>query len=238
MGLAGIPVAAETIALHTIFSLVKSTGAHVHLCRLSSAEGVELVRQAKAQGLPVTCDVSINSLHLSDVDMGYFDSRARLLPPLRQQRDRDALRAALADGTIDALVSDHHPVGKDAKVLPFAEAAPGATGVELLLGLALHWARAQKLPLPKALQVVTSGPARILQNSAGTGNLAPQSGSLGVGAPADLCVFDPDAQWEVQDAHLRSQGKFTPFIGHVLTGRVKHTVVAGRVVFDDTDKNL
>ena len=107
MGLSGVPVAAETIALHTLFALMRSTGARVHLCRISSAAGVELVRQAKAEGLPLSCDVSINSLHLSDVDMGYFDSRARLSPPLRQQIDRQALRAALADGTIDALVSDH-----------------------------------------------------------------------------------------------------------------------------------
>jgi dihydroorotase len=105
MGLSGVPVAAETIALHTIFELVRSTRARVHLCRISSAAGVELVRQAKAEGLPVSCDVSINSLHLTDLDIGYFDSRMRLNPPLRQQRDRDALRAGLQDGTIDALVS-------------------------------------------------------------------------------------------------------------------------------------
>src|SRR5829696_5306582 len=139
LGLSGVPVAAETIALHVIFELVKSTGARVHLCRISSAKGVDLVRQAKQQGLNVTCDVSINSLHLTDVDIGYFDSRMRLAPPLRQQRDRDALREALADGTIDALVSDHTPVDEDAKTLPFAEAEPGATGLELLLGLALKW---------------------------------------------------------------------------------------------------
>ena len=117
--LSGVPVAAETIALHTIFELVRATKARVHLCRISSAAGVELVRQAKAEGLPVTCDVSINSLHLTDVDIGYFDSRMRLNPPLRQQRDRDALRAALADGTIDALVSDHNPVSADEKTLAF-----------------------------------------------------------------------------------------------------------------------
>ncbi len=115
MGLSGVPVAAETIALHTIFELMKATGARVHLCRLSSAAGVALVRQAKREGLPVSCDISINSLHLTDTDLGYFDSRARLHPPLRQQRDREALRAALADGTIDALVSDHTPVDEDAK---------------------------------------------------------------------------------------------------------------------------
>jgi dihydroorotase len=125
--------------IFTIVELMKSTGARVHLCRISSARGVALVREAKAQGLPLTCDVSINSLHLADTDIGYFDSRARLNPPLRQQRDRDALSAGLADGTIDALVSDHTPVDADAKTLPFAEAEPGATGLELLLPLALQW---------------------------------------------------------------------------------------------------
>jgi dihydroorotase len=124
MGLGGVPVAAETIALYTIFELMKSTGARVHLCRLSSAAGVELVRQAKRDGLKLSCDISINSLQLTDADIGYFDSRARLNPPLRQQRDRDALRAGLADGTVDALVSDHTPVDEDAKTLPFAEAEP------------------------------------------------------------------------------------------------------------------
>jgi len=150
MGLSGVPVAAETIALHTIFELVRATGARVHICRLSSAAGAQLLRQAKAEGLPVTGDVSINSLHLTDMDVGYFDSRTRLNPPLRQQRDREALRQALQDGTIDALVSDHMPVGADEKELPFAEAEPGATGLELLLSLALKWARDSNLPLVQA----------------------------------------------------------------------------------------
>ncbi|HVR49291.1 MAG TPA: dihydroorotase, partial [Pseudorhodoferax sp.] len=154
MGLSGVPVIAETIALLTIFELMKVTGARVHLSRISSAAGVELVRQARASGLPVSCDVSINSLHLTDQDIGYFDSRARVNPPLRQQRDRDALRAALADGTVQALVSDHTPVDADAKTLPFAEAEPGATGVELLLSLALKWADEQGVPLPRALATV------------------------------------------------------------------------------------
>jgi dihydroorotase len=155
LGLSGVPVAAETIALHTIFELLKTTGARVHLCRLSSAAGVELLRRAKAEGLKVTADVSINSLHLTDVDIGFFDSRARLSPPLRQQRDRDALSAALADGTIDALVSDHNPVDEDAKTLPFAEAEPGATGLELLLSLALKWSQDSGVPLQRALAAVT-----------------------------------------------------------------------------------
>lgn len=226
MGLSGVPVAAETIALHTIFELVRSTRARVHLCRISSAAGVELVRQAKAEGLPITCDVSINSLHLTDVDMGYFDSRMRVNPPLRQQRDRDALRAALADGTIDALVSDHTPVDEDAKALPFAESEPGATGLELLLSLSLKWAGDHKLGLSHALAVVTSQAAQVLGGEQGS-----QLGRLAVGGVADICVFDPQAPWVVEPAALRSQGRHTPFSGYELLGRVRATLVAGRIAF-------
>ena len=233
LGLSGVPVAAETIALHTIFELMKTTGARVHLCRISSAAGVELVRQAKAAGLAVSCDVSINSLHLTDVDIGYFDSRARLTPPLRQQRDRDAIRAALGDGTVDALVSDHTPVDEDAKTLPFAEAEPGATGLELLLSLALKWAEdsgdAAKA-LPRALAVVTSAPAQVLGSALGT--LQASIGRLVEGGVADLCVFDPQARWTVQADTLRSQGKHTPFSGYELPGQVRATVVAGQVAFE------
>ncbi|MDO8450114.1 MAG: dihydroorotase, partial [Rhodoferax sp.] len=186
MGLSGVPVAAETIALHTIFELMKATGARVHLCRLSSAAGVALVRQAKLDGLPVSCDISINSLHLTDADIGYFDSRARLNPPLRQQRDRDALSAGLLDGTIDALVSDHTPVDANAKALPFAESEPGATGVELLLSLALKWSQDSGVSLARALAVVTQGPATVL--GASLGKRQASTGRLVAGGAADLCV--------------------------------------------------
>ena len=226
MGLSGIPVAAETIALHTIFELVRATRARVHLCRISSAAGVDLVREAKAQGLPVSCDVSINSLHLTDTDIGYFDSRTRLTPPLRQQRDRDALRAALADGTIDALVSDHTPVDTKAKALPFAESEPGATGLELLLSLGLKWAQECHIALPQALETLTSGPASVLGQAGGAG-----LGTLAVGGAADICVFDPQAHWTVEPAALRSQGRHTPFAGYELPVRVRATVVAGRVAY-------
>ncbi len=222
MGLSGVPVAAETIALHTIFELLKSTKAHVHLCRISSAAGVALVRQAKAEGLPITCDVSINSLHLTDADVGYFDSRARVSPPLRQQRDREALREALADGTIDALVSDHSPVSEDEKALPFAEAEPGATGLELLLSLALKWSQDSKVPLSRALATVTNEAARVLKQN---------MGQLKVGGQADVCVLDPEAHWQVTADNLRSQGKFTPFSGYDLPGRVRCTLVHGQVAY-------
>ena len=147
LGLSGVPVAAETIALHTIFELMRATGARVHLCRISSAAGVALVRQAKADGLPVSCDVSINSLHLTDTDIGYFDSRMRLNPPLAPAaRPRCPARRRWPTARIDALVSDHTPVDDDAKTLPFAEAEPGATGLELLLSLALKWAQDSGVP--------------------------------------------------------------------------------------------
>jgi dihydroorotase len=230
MGLAGVPVLAETIAMETLFELVRDTGARVHLARLSSAAGVELVRRAKAEGLPVSCDASIHQLHLIDVDMGYFDAATRLVPPLRQQRDRDAIRAGLADGTVDALVSDHTPVTEDAKHLPFAEAEPGATGLELLLGLALKWGDALHLDLASTLAAVTSRPAAVLTRSSRADATAPRG--LATGASADLCVFDADRSWVVEASRLSSCSRHTPFAGHELRGRVRWTLVAGRVAHE------
>jgi dihydroorotase len=230
MGLSGVPVIAETIALATLFELVRDTGARVHLCRLSSAAGIELVRRAKAEGLPVTCDVSINHLHLIDIDIGYFNAAMRLTPPLRQQRDRDAIRAALADGTIDALASDHTPVAADAKNLPFAEAEPGATGLELLLSMALKWGTETKLPLARTLATVTSAPVAVLGDALGL--LSASAGRLVEGGVADLCIFDADARWTVAPGALKSQGKHTPFSGYEVPGRVRCTVVAGGVAYE------
>jgi dihydroorotase len=230
LGLSGVPVIAETIALETIFALVRDTGARVHLCRLSSAAGIELVRRAKAEGLPVTCDVSIHNLHLIDVDIGYFNAAMRLTPPLRQQRDRDAIRAALADGTVDALVSDHTPVDADAKNLPFAEAEPGGTGLELLLSLALKWGTESGLPLAKTLATVTSAPVGVLGNA--LGSLAASAGRIVEGGVADLCLFQPDAHWLVEPGALKSQGQHTPFAGLELPGRVAATLVAGHVAYE------
>ncbi|MBD7960959.1 MULTISPECIES: dihydroorotase [Comamonas] len=230
MGLSGVPVAAETIALHTIFELIRGSQTRVHLCRISSAAGVELVRKAKAEGLNITADVSINSLHLTENDIGYFDSSARLIPPLRQQRDRDALSGALADGTIDALVSDHCPVDDDAKVLPFAEAEAGATGVELLLSLAVKWSQDGAIPLARALEVVTAAPARVLGGALGT--LQASLGQLVEGGVADLCVVNPKAAWTVAAPELVSQGKCTPFNGYEMPARVQLTLVNGHVAFE------
>jgi len=230
LGLSGVPTIAETIALATIFELVRDTGARVHLCRLSSAAGIELVRRAKAEGLPVSCDVSINQLHLTDIDIGYFDAAMRVTPPLRQQRDRAAIRAALADGTVDALVSDHTPVDADAKNLPFAEAEPGASGLELLLSLALKWGRDDGVPLARTLATVTNAPVAVLGDA--LGSLAASAGRLVEGGVADVCVFDAAASWQLTPAALRSQGRHTPFAGHEMTGRVICTLVAGSVAYD------
>ena len=227
LGLSGIPVMAETIALHTIFELQRATGARLHLCRISSAAGLALIRQARAEGLPVTCDVSAHHVHLTDVDIGFFDSHCRLVPPLRGQRDRDAIRAGLADGTIDAICSDHTPVDDDNKLLPFAEAEPGATGLELLLSLAVKWSQDNGQPLSQAIARVTSDPARVLGNK-----VLPSCGQLGKGALADLCIVDVDTHWTVNESTLLSQGKHTPFLGMELPARVRTTVVAGQVVYE------
>jgi dihydroorotase len=230
MGLSGVPAIAETIALSTLFELIRDTGARLHLCRLSSAAGVELVRRAKAEGLPVTCDVSVNQLHLTDLDIGFFNAAMRLTPPLRQQRDRDVIRAALADGTIDALVSDHTPVAADAKNMPFAEAEPGATGLELLLSLALKWSQEDAVALDRALATVTAAPVAVLGEA--LGSLAASAGRLVEGGVADVCVFAPHEHWTVRASSLRSQGKHTPFEGHEVPARVHYTLVAGRVAHE------
>ena len=240
MGLSTVPAASETISLNTIMALMRGSGARVHLSRLSSSHGVELVKAAKAEGLPLTCDVSINSLHLTEMDMGYFDSRARVTPALRQSKDRDALRLGLLNGVIDALVSDHNPVPGDLKTLPFAQSTPGASGVELLLSLTYKWCKEMGFDEVQGLQVVTSKPGSILNQALTlhqehTPNFAP--GELKVGALADICIFDPHETWSVSPSELKSQGKHTPFdfemSGSAMTGRVKKTFVKGRLVYSD-----
>jgi dihydroorotase len=223
LGLPGIPAFAETIALSTLLELVRATRARVHVCRLSTAGGVELMRRAKEERLPVSSDVGIHHVHLCDMDLGYFDSHCRLEPPLRSQRDRDALSRGLADGVIDCVCSDHTPVDEDGKHLPFAQAEPGATGLELLLPLALKWGQASGLKLAATLARITSEPARVLGVA---------SGRIAHGAPADLVLFDPAAPFQVVPENLKSQGKNTPFLGYELAGRVRCTIVAGNVVYE------
>jgi dihydroorotase len=221
-GLAAIPVCAETIALSTMLTLARATGVKLHVCRLSSMAGVDMIRTAKEQGLAVTCDVSAQHVHLSEMDIGFFDPNCHLIPPLRSQRDRTALRAGLVDGTIDAICSDHTPVDEDVKQLPFAEAEAGATGLELLLPLTLKWAKEDKLALSDALAKATLHPARILGLDAG---------HLSIGAAADVCVFNPDTYWKVEPGALKSQGKNTPFNGIEVQGKIRFTLVDGQIVY-------
>ncbi len=222
LGLPAIPVIAETVALRTIIELMAATGARVHVARLSSAAGAALVAQAKASGAPITCDVSANHLHLSDRDIGEFNTQCKLVPPLRDPSDRAGLRRALAEGIIDAVCSDHSPVDDDAKLVPFEEAQPGATGLELLLPLTLQWGRESGLDLGATLAPVTSRAAQVL---------GVQAGTLAVGARADVCLFDPAMPWVVRAAGLVSQGRNTPFEGLELLGRTVRTIVGGRTVY-------
>jgi dihydroorotase len=224
LGLPAVPVAAETVALSVILLLARETGARVHLCRLSSAAGVDMIRRAKFDGVRLTCDISVHHAHLSEMDIGYFDANCHVMPPFRSARDRDALRRALADGTIDALCSDHTPVDDDVKQLPFSESEPGVTAIELLLPLTLKWAHESGLPLASAISKITCDAARVL---------GIDGGHLSPGAAADVCVFDPDRHWKVERTALKSQGKNTPYLGYEVQGRVCHTIVDGQVVYED-----
>lgn len=221
LGLAGIPVAAETIAIGTLIQLVRITGCRVHLTRISSAAGMALVHRAQHDGLPISCDVGVHHLLLTENDIGYFNPHARFVPPLRSQSDRKALSDGAVAGWA-AICSDHTPVGADDKLLPFGEAKPGATGLEVLLPLTLKWAEEAKVDLPTALARITSAPAEVL-------GLA--SGQLAVGSPADICVFDPEATWQLTPEALKSRGKNSPWMGYMMTGKVSHTLVGGRLVY-------
>ncbi len=223
LGLPGIPALAETVALATILQLARATGARVHLTRLSTREGIAMVRAAKAQGLAVSCDVASAHVHLSENDLMGFDAHFHLTPPLRSLRDRDAIREALRDGSIDALCSDHTPVDEDAKLVPFGESEPGASGVELLLPLTLKWAREMGVPLSRAIDLISWKPAQIL---------GVPGGHLSVGGNADICIFDESAEWIVTPRALASQGDNTPFLDQPMQGRVRYTLIDGHLDFE------
>lgn len=222
LGLKGIPSATEALALSSLLRIAKETGAKLHISRLSTAEAVSMVRDAKQHGQNISCDVSAHHLHLTEHDIGYFNANCHLKPPLRTQRDKDALRAGLADGTIDAICSDHTPVDDDAKLAPFAETEIGATGLELLLPLALKWANESKISLSQMMSLITYQPAQILGIKAG---------SINVHSDADLCIFNPETYWKITPQALKSQGKNTPFTGLELAGKVEYTLVHGQIVY-------
>jgi len=222
LGLAGIPDCAETIALLSTMELLELTGARVHFGHISSAKGVEIIRQAKQRGLPITADVSINHLHLTEMDIGFFDSNCHVIPPFRTQHDRAALREGIRDGTLDAIVSDHQPHDEDAKLAPFAETEPGISGVETYFSLAMKMAAESGISLSQIVTKMTCGPAAILQLKAG---------QLAIGAEADICLFDPQDAWSVETGRLHSMGKNTPYAGWELAHRVHYTLVGGQIMF-------
>ncbi|MGB0721547.1 MAG: dihydroorotase [Gammaproteobacteria bacterium] len=221
LGLPGIPAEAETMEISRVLNLAEATGARVHFGRLSTAQGVELVANAQARGLPVTADVAIHQLFLSEHDLVGFDSRCHVIPPLRTTGDRDTLRDGVRSGVIAAICSDHQPHERDAKDAPLNETEPGISGLETLLPLTLRLVENGVLDLPTAIDRLSHAPARIL--GIRRGNLSP-------GTHADICLFDPTRPWTVDANALLSRGHNTPFDGWHLTGRVTHTVFEGRVI--------
>lgn len=226
LGLAGIPESAETIAIARDLQLIELTGAKVHFCQLSSAKAVQLVQQAQEAGLPVTADVTAHHLHLTEMDIGFFDSNCHVIPPLRTQRDMETLRRGLNSGIITAVVSDHQPHDSDAKLAPFAETEAGISGVETLLPLALKMMDEIDITLNEVISRLTFQPASILNIPEGT---------LGIDCDADICIFDPESYWRVDRDKFLSKGKNTPFHGWELKGKVNYTFKSGELVYSSTE---
>jgi len=222
LGLPAIPETAETVAVSRALLLIEQTGARVHFCRISTARSIDLLAEAKARGLDVTADVGIAYLHLTDMDISSFNTDCYVLPPLRSQRDKEGLRAGLANGTITAICSDHQPHESDAKSAPFSMSEPGASTIEMLLPLTLQLVRDKNLTLLQAIATLTSAPAEI----AGL-----DTGNLSIGSRADVCIFDPELSWTVARKSLLSAGKNTPFASWEMTGKVTHTLVDGNIIY-------
>ncbi len=222
LGLPGIPAAAEAVLIARDLRLAQLTGGALHIAHVSTAEGQALIARAKADGIRVTCDTAPPYLDLNETAIGDFRTYAKLSPPLRPEADRLAVCAALADGTIDAIGSDHQPCDADDKRLPFAQAMAGGVGLATLLGVVLAQVHGGGLGLLRAIEMLTIAPARLLGSPAG--RLAP-------GAPADLCLFDLERAWKVSAGQLPGRAQNTPFDGRALEGRVLGTWKAGRRVF-------
>ncbi len=225
LGLKGIPVSAETIAIARALELVTETGASVHFGRLSSAQSVEMISRAKNEHLAVTADVSAHQLHLTEHDVSSFNSACHVTPPLRSQRDQEALRKAIADGTIDAICSDHQPHDIDAKQAPFASTEAGISALETFLPLCLRLSQQTSLTTTEIIKKITSSPADILGINAG---------SLSVGENADICIYDESEDWQLTTNTIYSNGKNTPFLGWNFQGKVKRTILNGELLFSDS----
>ncbi|TAN46433.1 MAG: dihydroorotase [Methylococcaceae bacterium] len=223
LGLPGIPETAETVAVAQTLALIEQTGARAHFGQLSSGRAAAMIAAAQASGIAVSCDVAAHQLHLTEMDVDGFDARCHLRPPLRTAADRDALRLALAQGSIAALCSDHQPHEPDAKLDTFIATEPGMAALETLLPLTLSLVTDGVLSLPQAIARLTSGPAKIL---------GLPLGNLAVGAVADVCVFHAETAWRATDGQWLSRGRNTPFWGTSQRGAVRLTLLAGKVVYE------
>jgi len=221
-GLPGIPVAAETVALAQIIHLAEELAIPVHICRLSAANSVEQIRAAKQRGMQITADVAAHQLFLTDMDVSDFNPLCHVQPPLRSPRDLAALRQGVADGTIDAICSDHQPHETDAKLAPFQQTQPGISALETLLPLVMRLSEETAIPLSRLIASVTQQPAQIINA---------QQGNLSIGSPADFTIFDTNDHWQLETQNLLSQGKNTPFAGWSFNGRSMMTFVDGQCVF-------
>lgn len=226
LGLPAIPESAETAAVARDLMLIEQTGVRAHFCRLSTARAVRMVARARYEGLPVSADVSAHHLYLTEMDVADFNSQCHVTPPLRTQRDRDGLRAGLARGAVAAICSDHQPHEPDAKLAPFSATEPGISSLDTLLPLSLRLVDEDVLTLSEVLACLTHKPAQILGIEAGT---------LSTGAAADICIFDPQRYWELTESTLQSRGRNTPFMGWEFKGRVTHTLLAGKIVYELAD---
>ena len=222
LGLPAIPETSETIAISQALLLIEQTNVRAHFCRLSSSRGVKLISKAKKSGAPVTADVSICNLHLTDMDIANYDSNCHLQPPLRSERDRMGLIEGINDETISAVCSAHQPHDANAKCAPFSLTEPGASTIEHLLPLILHLVNRNEVTFERAISLVTSQPANIL---------GVNKGVLEKNNNADLCVYDPSANLSIDKNNMLSTGKNTPFNGWELQGKVTHTLLNGEVVF-------
>jgi len=222
LGLSPIPYAAETAPIAQILELIQDTDIRVHFGRLSCARSIELINEAKARGLKVTADVAAHQLHLTEIDISSFNSQYHVLPPLRTQRDMQALRLGIATGTISSICSDHQPHEIDAKLAPFPATEPGISSVETLLPLTLKLVENGDISLHEAIASITCNPAEIL-------NL--DVGHLAVGKSADLCLIDPDLEWTLNIDDMLSHGKNTPFAGWNFTGKNIRTIIKGKTVY-------
>ncbi|HIO93020.1 MAG TPA: dihydroorotase [Leucothrix mucor] len=221
LGLPPISSAVETTAMAQMLILVEETNTPVHFCRLSCAKSVELLRQAKNDGLPVTADVAAHQLFLTEMDISDFNTLCKTLPPLRSERDRDALRKGVAEGVIDVICSDHQPHDIDAKLAPFQQSSSGISALETLLPLTLRLVEEGILSLEQAISCITHKPAAIINKS---------KGSLAIGQAADFILFDPEQYLDISFDSLQSKGKNSPFFGWGFSGRVVSTGIAGRII--------